>query len=140
MRKASSRGRRPLTKAQLLPLPVDQVRRIALMHHLALAALATGRAEVETVATLANVAELGIVLSDGDDAVFRDADAALDVCAERVARGEPWSLSAAERSVLEAAILAHDAQLGTVPSHRYLDALTRRQAGAKPSAAAPRTR
>ncbi|KVG51722.1 hypothetical protein WJ33_11155 [Burkholderia ubonensis] len=125
MRKATSRSRRPLTKTQLLPLPAEQARRLSLKHHLALAVLRDGRGDVETVATLVNMLHLAYflrVIGDTELDRYRRAEAALDACVARAERGEPWSLTADERTSLEQLVTTHDAQLATVPVHRYLDA------------------
>ena len=74
MRKHSTLRRRPLTKAQLLPLPAEQIRRLALKHHLALAALCEGRGDVDAIVTLSNVLALAVCLSaDGDAEPYRRA-------------------------------------------------------------------
>lgn len=51
MRKATSRNRRPLTRAQLLPIPAAELRRIQLKHHVALAALRNANDDVAQLAT-----------------------------------------------------------------------------------------
>ncbi|WP_174985353.1 hypothetical protein [Burkholderia lata] len=124
MRKHSTLGRRRLTKAQLLPLPADQVRRLSLKHHLALAALSAGRGDVDAIVTLSNVLELSICLGAGDEVEsYRHAEAALDQCVARAGRGEPWTLTDVERAALERLAIIHDAQLAVAPAHRYLGAL-----------------
>jgi len=124
MRKHSNLRRRPLTKAQLLPLPAEQVRRLSLKHHLALAALCEGRGDVDAIVTLSNVLALAVCLTaDGDVEPYRRADTALAQCIARAERGEPWTLTDPERTALEALALIHDEQLSAVPVHRYLDAL-----------------
>ncbi|WP_080422578.1 hypothetical protein [Burkholderia ubonensis] len=128
MRKHSSLRRRPLTKAQLLPLPADQVRRLSLKHHCALAALCAGCGGVEAIATLSNMLALAFYLRANDDAErYRCADIALTHCIARAERGEPWTLTDAERTALETLLLVHDEQLAAVPVHRYLEALERVQ-------------
>ncbi len=120
--------RRPLSKAQLLPLPTDQVRRLSLKHHLALAALSGGCGDVESIATLSNMLALAFYLrADGEAEPYRGADSALTQCIARAERGDPWTLTDAERKVLEALLLVHDEQLAAVPVHRYLEALERVQ-------------
>ncbi|RQS03222.1 hypothetical protein DIE07_32320 [Burkholderia sp. Bp9002] len=120
------KGRRPLSKAQLLPLPADQVRRLSLKHHLALAVLRDGRGDVEAIVTLLNVLYLAYFLGDScDPDRYRRAEAALNQCVARAERGEPWSLIDDERTVLEQLVVTHDAQLAVTPVHRYLAAWER---------------
>ncbi|MET3620110.1 hypothetical protein [Burkholderia ambifaria] len=124
MRKHSPLRRRPLTKTQLLPLPTDQVRRLSLKHHLALAALCSGCGDVESIATLSNTLALSFYLrADGEAELYRRADSTLTQCIARAERGEPWTLTDAERTAIEALLLVHDEQLAAVPVHRYLEAL-----------------
>ncbi|WP_082742318.1 hypothetical protein [Burkholderia sp. MSMB1078WGS] len=124
MRKHSTRRRPPLTKAQLLPLPIDHARRLSLKHHLALALLCDGRGDVESIATLSNMLALAFYLrSDGETELYRSADSALNQCIARAERGGKWILTDAERTALEALLRVHDEQLGAVPVHRYLRAL-----------------
>ncbi|KVE22190.1 hypothetical protein WI92_22550 [Burkholderia vietnamiensis] len=122
------KGRRPLTKAQLLPLPAAQVRRQSLKHHLALAVLRDGRGDLEAIATLVNMLYLAYFLRAVGDAEldgYRRAEAALNQCVARAERGEPWSLIDDERTVLEQLVVTHDAQLAVTPVHRYLAAWER---------------
>lgn len=128
MRKHSTLRRRPLTKAQLLQLPTDQVRRLSLKHHLALAALCDGCGDVELIATLSNTLALAFYLrADGETEPYRCADTALTQCIERAERGDPWTMTDAERTALAALLLVHDEQLAAVPVHRYLEALEQAQ-------------
>ncbi|MBR8028550.1 hypothetical protein KDX27_31415 [Burkholderia cenocepacia] len=125
IRKSLSRARRPLTKAQLLPLPVDQVRALSLKHHLALAMLRDGRGDIEAIITLLNVLYLAFFLRDSAPVALdgcRRAEVALDDCIRRAERGEPWCLADDERQALEQLVVMHDAQLAAAPAHRYLDA------------------
>ncbi|RQP98864.1 hypothetical protein [Burkholderia stagnalis] len=122
------RSRKPLTKAQLLPLPADQVRRLSLKHHLALAVLRDGRGDFDAIATLVNTLYLAYFLGavgDAELAGFRRAETALNQCVARAERGEPWSLPDDARTVLEQLVVTHDAQLAAVPLHRYLAAWER---------------
>ncbi|AKM05455.1 hypothetical protein OIV57_23020 [Burkholderia pseudomallei] len=124
-RKPLSHSRRPLTKAQLLPLPVDQVRALSLKHHLALAMLRDGRGDIEAIITLLNVLYLAFFLRDSGPAALdscQRAEVALDDCIRRAERGEPWSVADTERQALEELVVTHDAQLAAAPAYRYLDA------------------
>jgi hypothetical protein len=123
MRKTTSRHRRPLTKAQLLPLPTVEVRRLSLKYHLALACLADGRGDVETLSTLSNVIELAQQLDASPDERFSAAQAALDACVARAELSAAITLTADEREAIATVIVHHDAQLARVPIHRYLSAL-----------------
>lgn len=109
----------------LLPLPAAQVRRISLKNHLALAVLRDGRGTIEQLATLLNVVFVAYFLCDcrpGDITPYTDAEAALNQCTRRAERGEPPTPDAGEAALLERVIAIHDAQLASVPTHRYLSA------------------
>ncbi|RQQ07107.1 hypothetical protein DF107_31670 [Burkholderia stagnalis] len=100
-------------------------RRLSLKHHLALAVLRDGRGDVEALATLVNVLYLAYFLraaGDAEHAPYRRAETALDQCAARAERGEPWSLTHDEHTALEQLVVIHDAQLAALPLHRYLAA------------------
>ncbi|HGL5075084.1 hypothetical protein DN523_14320 [Burkholderia multivorans] len=138
MRKRSSVRRRPLTKAQLLPLPADHVRFLSLKHHLALALLCDGSGDVESIATLSNILALAFYLrSDGGAELYRSADSALSQCIARAELGGGWTLTDPERTALEALLLVHDEQLAAVPVHRYLEALEKVQHIGTPSFGLP---
>ncbi|RQX90168.1 hypothetical protein [Burkholderia stagnalis] len=132
------KGRRPLSKAQLLPLPADQVRRLSLKHHLALAVLRDGRGDVEAIVTLLNVLYLAYFLGGSRDPDrYRRAEVALDQCVVRAERGEPWSLTSDERATLAQLVTTHDAQLAAMPAHRYLEAWERVQRVTAPGGRSP---
>ncbi|KWD85129.1 hypothetical protein [Burkholderia ubonensis] len=140
MRKTSPRKRRPLTKAQLLPLPADQVQRLSLKHHLALVSLRDGHGDLEVIGTLLHVLYLAYFLrnaSDADPELYPRAEAVLDQCVARAERGESWALTDGERVVIVQLVVAHDAQLGTVPAHRYLEAWERVVRVTAPGARSP---
>jgi hypothetical protein len=125
MTRSSTRGRRPLTKAILLPLATDHLRRLQLKHHLALAALRDGHGGVEPLGTLLNVLYLAFhlrdIAGDAEIAFYRGVEVILDVYTAR-AESDDWMLLDAERGALEQLLVVHDAQLAAVPMHRYLDA------------------
>lgn len=127
MRKATSRTRRPLTRAQLLPIPAAELRRIQLKHHLALAALRDAHADVAQLATLLNAIYLAYFLDPADPAPYRRAETALQDCADRAARGEPGALTDLERAAVEHVLARLDVQLAAVPMHRYVAAFERLQ-------------
>ncbi|WP_423383715.1 hypothetical protein [Burkholderia sp. LMG 32019] len=127
MRKISSRGRRPLTKAQLLPIPAAELRRIQLKHHVALAALRDAHDDVAQLATLLNAIYLAYFLDPIDPGPFRRAEAALQDCADRAERGESSALTDLERVAVEHVLGHLDAQLAAVPMHRYVAAFERLQ-------------
>ncbi|WP_081259497.1 hypothetical protein [Burkholderia territorii] len=120
--------RRRLTKAQLLPLPTRDVQRLSLKHHLALAALLTGRADVDSIATLLNVVYLAFFLRNPDDVEpsrYREAEDVLNAIVARMQRGECERPSEHERTVLEQVVIEHDAQMATVAKYRLVDAWSR---------------
>ncbi|WP_175865013.1 hypothetical protein [Burkholderia cepacia] len=123
MRKSGTRGRRPLSKAQLLPLAADLVSRVSLKHHLALTCLVAGQGDLESLSTLTNVVEIVHYLDPTDVELIRRADDALVACIERAKRSETFTLTDTERDEIAALLLYHDAQLVRVPMHRYIDAL-----------------
>lgn len=127
MRKAAPHGRRPLTKAQLLPLPSAELRRIQLKHHLALAALRNAHADVAQLATLLNAIYLAYFLDPENPAPCRRAEAAIDDCVGRAERGGSSALTDLERAAVEHALARLDAQMAAVPMHRYLAAFDRLQ-------------
>ncbi|MFL9876685.1 hypothetical protein [Paraburkholderia megapolitana] len=125
-------GRPAIPKAMLLPLSTDHVRRLQLQHHLALAALASERGDVEQLACLTGVLHLSYFLRDPgaqDEglALLQHAETALDACLARAAQGEAWSLQTDEQAALAQLLVAHDAQLASVRMHHYLDAWERVQ-------------
>lgn len=104
------------------------MRRLSLKHHLALAALLSGRGDLNAIVTLSNVLQLAANLGTGNEVEsYRRAEGALNQCVARAERGESWTLMNAERAALETLVAIHDAQLALVPVHRYLDALERVQ-------------
>lgn len=127
MRKATSRNRRPLAKAQLLPIPAAELRRIQLKHHLALAALRDAHADVAQLATLLNAIYLAYFLDPADPAPCRRAEAAIHDCIDRAERGGPSVLTDHERAAVEHVLARLDAQLPAVPMHRYVAAFEQLQ-------------
>ncbi|WP_175907505.1 hypothetical protein [Burkholderia seminalis] len=127
MGKVTSRNRRPLTKAQLLPIPAAELRRIQLKHHVALAALRDVNNDVAQLATLLNAIYLAYFLDPVDLGPFRRAEAAIEDCADRAAGGEPGSLTDLERAAVEHVLARLDAQLASVPMHRYVAAFEQLQ-------------
>ncbi len=127
MRKATSRNRRPLTRAQLLPIPAAELRRIQLKNHLALAALRDAHADVAQLATLLNAIYLAYCLDPANPAPCQRAEAAIHDCVDRADRGEPSALTDLERAAIEHVLARLDAQLAEVPMHRYVAAFERLQ-------------
>jgi hypothetical protein len=114
----------------LLPLPAQEVRRISLKNHLALSVVCAGRGDVEQLATLFNVVYVAYLLCEqhsDDIPLYSRAEAALNDCAQRADAGEPIALRDVETTVLEQVIAIHDAQLASLPAHRYLNAWERLQ-------------
>lgn len=127
MRKATSRNRRPLTRAQLLPIPAAELRRIQLKHHAALAALRDANDDVAQLATLLNAIYLAYFLDPTEPGPYRRAETGLQDCAGRAARGESGALTDLERAAVEHVLARLDAQLAAVPMHRYVAAFERLQ-------------
>ncbi|WP_234420882.1 hypothetical protein [Burkholderia oklahomensis] len=127
MRKATLCGRRPLTRAQLLPLPIAELRRIQLKHHVALAALRDGQAGAAQLATLLNAIYLAYFLDPANPASCRRAEAAIHHCADRAERGEPLALDDLERAAVAHVLARLDTQLAAVPMHYYVAAFERLQ-------------
>lgn len=134
------RGRRPLTKAMLLPLPTVQVQRMQLKHHLALATHRNQNGSASTLATLFNVLYLSFHLRDlageTDPDFYARVEVKLTACATRAEQGD-WSLCDDERVLLEQLLATHDAQLAATPMHRYLDAWERVDAATRSGERSP---
>ncbi|RQU98519.1 hypothetical protein DF047_37075 [Burkholderia cenocepacia] len=124
MRKVSSRGRRPLTRAQLLPIPAAELRRIQLKHHVALATLRDAGNNIAQLATLLNAVYLAYFLDPTEPEQYRRAEAAINDCADRT---EPMALTDLERAAVEPVLARLDTQLAAVPMHRYVAAFERLQ-------------
>ncbi|QMI49897.1 hypothetical protein [Burkholderia sp. MBR-1] len=130
MKRYSTSRRRPLTKAQLLPMPASQVRRLQLKHHVALATLRTGHGDVAQLGTLITVVQVTYLLdvrsgtpsSVNDVSFYRRAECALERCVARAKAGAPIALTDDERAAIEPVLALHDSQLAAMPTHRYLDA------------------
>ncbi|WP_053299222.1 hypothetical protein [Burkholderia multivorans] len=111
----------------LLPLSTAKVRALSLENHLAFAAVRVGRGESEQIIYLLRVVYLAFYLgneaSSGTDLdLYRQAEAALEVCVERAERGEKWLLLDREQAAVERLLVVHDEQLAAVLKHRYLAA------------------
>lgn len=128
-RKSNRRpGHRPLSKEMLLPLPLARTRALSLEHHLALATIATGHGNVDLMVCLMKAVYTAFYLCDeppasADDPEFQRAEAALAQCITRAERGETWAMLDREKTAIERILVLHDAQLASVPTHRYLTAL-----------------
>lgn len=127
MRKTSSRGRRPLTKAKLLPIPAGELRRIQLKHHLALAALHDIDEGIAQLATLVNAIYVAYLLDSNDPVPYRPAETALLDYFDRAERGEPGMLTDFERAAVEHVLTRLDAALAAVPIYRYVRAIEKLQ-------------
>ncbi len=112
----------------LLPLPLARTRALSLGHHLALATIARGHANVDLMVCLLKAVYTAFYLRDesplGADAPeFQRAEAALSRCIARAERGETWAMLDRDKTAIERILVLHDEQLGAVPTHRYLTAL-----------------
>ncbi|RQY93808.1 hypothetical protein DF016_10720 [Burkholderia stagnalis] len=130
MSRKSSRGsgRRPLSKAMLLPLPAAKTRALSLEHHLALAAIARGHGNLDLMVCLLKAVYTAFYLRDetaagADDGSFRHAEAALSRCIGRAERGDTWVMLDRDKTAIERILVLHDEQLECVPTHRYLRAV-----------------
>jgi hypothetical protein len=112
------KGRRPMTKAWLLPMPPARVRSISLKYHLALVAMRGGHGDLEMLRRLQTAVYLVFLLSDLAD--VPDAQIALCVEAERVLeRAEArCALDAADSPVLERLVTLQDDYFATLPRYR----------------------
>lgn len=130
-RKSTRRsGRQPLSKEMLLPLPHARTRALSLEHHLALATIASGHANVDLMVCLLKAVYTAFYLRDeglanADDSEFQRAEAALERCIARAERGETWAMLDRDKAAVEHILVLHDEQLAAVPTHRYLTALDR---------------
>ncbi|OXJ22459.1 hypothetical protein CFB82_40770 [Burkholderia sp. HI2714] len=124
--RTSPRGsRRPLTKAQLLPLPTAEVQRLSLKFHLALATLRAGHVDAAACAALLNALYLAFLLRDARDpdlTRYQTADAVLNAVMARAEAGRPSTLTDPERAALERLVVHLDGQLAEAPLHRFVDA------------------
>jgi hypothetical protein len=130
-RTAHKPGRKPLTKAMLLPLPVGRVRALSLENHLLLAAIRNGHGSQDVTMNLMRVLYLTYFMFDGtrwrDLDAFREAEAALDCTITRAEQDQGWTLPEEDHGVLEHIVALHDQQLASAPSHRYVEAWDRLQ-------------
>ncbi|KVK98257.1 hypothetical protein [Burkholderia cepacia] len=128
-RKSARRsGHRPLSKEMLLPLPLARTRALSLEHHLALATIAKGHANVDLMVCLLKAVYTAFYLrketpASADDVEFQRAEAALERCIARAERGETWVMLDRDKAVIERILVLHDEQLASIPTHRYLTAL-----------------
>ncbi|MGN3967154.1 hypothetical protein ACS0ZG_35075 [Burkholderia gladioli] len=127
MPNTSSRGRRPLTKAELLPIPAGELRRIQLKYHVALAALHDVDESIAQLATLVNAIYMAYLLDPVDPIPYRRAETALLDYSHRSESGEPSMLTEFERAAVEHVLTRLDAALATIPMHRYVRAIERLQ-------------
>ncbi|WP_418884186.1 hypothetical protein [Burkholderia contaminans] len=112
----------------LLPLPLARIRALSLEHHLALATIAKGHANVDLMVCLLKAVYTAFYLREGtstgaDESQFQHAEAALSRCIGRAERGETWVMLDRDKAAIERILALHDEQLAAVPTHRYLTAL-----------------
>jgi len=117
----------PRTKSMLLPLSTEKVRSLSLENHLALAAIRSGRGNLDQVCCLLRVVYLAFYMRSGsaDSAElepYRNAECALDACIGRMESGGTCMLLSAEQEGVERILVLHDEQLATVSRSRYLEA------------------
>lgn len=112
----------------LLPLPYARVRALSLEHHLALATIARGHANVDLMVCLLKAVYTAFYLRDeapacANDSEFQRAEAALERCIARAEHGETWVMLDRDKAAVERILILHDEQLAAVPTHCYLTAL-----------------
>lgn len=122
--------RRPLTKADLLPLPAANVRALSLEHHLALSVVRNGQGTVDQLACLARTTYFVFYMRDmiphGVDLnMLRQAETVLERWFAQLEHDKSVELNPDELRTFEAIIALHDAQLTITPAHRYRDAWER---------------
>lgn len=118
--------RAPLTRTDLLPLPLAQVRALSLEYHMALAVIRSRHGSVDTVTCLIRVLYLTYVIgkqvhSEEENAALVEAERTLSSCIDRAVDvdGGNWYLDDTEARTIELILAMHDAQLANVPKHRY---------------------
>jgi len=121
--------RTPLTRDDLLPLPLARVRALSLEYHMALAAIQSQRGSVDMVTCLLRVLYLTYMIGKtehmGDEtAALVEAERIMSCCIDRAVDGESgsWYLDEAESAAIERVLAMHDAQLQNLPKHRYAEA------------------
>ncbi|AOK57654.1 hypothetical protein [Burkholderia stagnalis] len=122
-----TKGRRPLTREWLLPLPPAHVRDISLKCHMALVALRGNCGHEELLLRLrTSVYLLFVSLDDvrkqaASVELCLEAERVLDACAQRAADGAAWALRDDECAALERVLTAHDTCVATLPRVRLAD-------------------
>lgn len=119
--------RKPLTKAQLLPLRNTEVRALSLDGHTALAAVRSGHGGVVQIGHLAKAIYVSFFLRDltpdgMDVEQFHRAEGVIERCIERASKVEAWTLPDADYLVLERMLVLYDTQLEAVPVYRLAQA------------------
>ncbi|PCE29910.1 hypothetical protein [Burkholderia ubonensis] len=121
------KGRRPLPREWLLPLPPAHVRDISLKCHMALVALRGNHGHEELLLRLRTSVYLVFVsLADvrshaASLELCLEAERVLDACAERAANGDAWALRDDECAALEQLLTVHDACVETLSRSRLAD-------------------
>jgi hypothetical protein len=125
--------RQPLTKNQLLPLPLATVRAMSLENHMAFAAVKAGNGSLAQMSSLLRVVYLSYYLRDemasGEEVdPYRQAERALERCTRCSIEGsDAWTLMPDEEKVIGQIMVLLDAQLAAVPLHRFMRARDRLQ-------------
>ncbi|MEX3693333.1 hypothetical protein AB3X91_19305 [Paraburkholderia sp. BR14263] len=99
---------------------------------MALVVMRAGQGNLDIVACLVRIVCLAylmeaMVRGHGTPKPYRAAEAILEESAARARHGESWCLRDEEAVVIERILAVHDAQLASMPSYFYDDALTRLQ-------------
>lgn len=133
MKDGKQKGKRarrtPLSRSDLLPLSLAQVRALSLEYHMALAATRSRHGSVETITCLLRVLYLTYTIGkkeQGEDesAALVEAERIMSCCIDRAVDGEngSWYLDDTEAPVIERVLAMHDVQLANLPKHRYAEA------------------
>lgn len=119
-----SRGRAPLTRDRLLPLPAKVARNLSLKNHLALASVRAGHASMDTTVSLLRILYMiwfmrRPALSDEGLALLIEVELALETTIEAGRRCGGWALPPESISQVERMLLLFDAVIAGTPKHRY---------------------
>ncbi|CAB3771580.1 MULTISPECIES: hypothetical protein [Burkholderia] len=128
MTRSSRIKRKPLTKAQLLPLSNANVRTLSLEAHVALAAVRSGQGGAIQVGHLARTVYVTFFLLDStaegmDVELFQRAESVVDQCIERASSLGKWFVPEEDLALFERLLKLYDAQLEAVPAYRFSEAI-----------------
>ncbi|CAE6792900.1 hypothetical protein R70006_04929 [Paraburkholderia domus] len=142
---ARATKRVPLTKVQLLPMDVASAREQSLSYHLALDSWRRGHGNGRLVNELMRVTYIAWFLQQagyGSEPVelFKLAEYAAEITlaqAHNAGQTDAWTLDEDALPAFKSLLALHDAQLATVPLHRFDDAKRQLMAFLHDSARSP---